>query len=192
MVRKKNTVGMDRKIEMKHPGALVPYASNARTHSDAQVAQIAASIREFGFTNPILTDGGDGVVAGHGRLLAARMLGLESVPTISLAGLTKAQIRAYVLADNKLAENAGWDDEMLAAELGDLQAEGASLDLSGFSELEIKHILQDSEIGAEVAPDETSGLCESWTILITCNSEHHQSELLERFGKEGLKCRALI
>src|SRR5450755_3824179 len=91
---------------------LVPYARNARTHADAQVAQIAASIREFGFTNPVLVDGERGVIAGHGRLLAARKLGMTEVPTIELSHLTVAQKRAYVLADNKLALNAGWDDDM--------------------------------------------------------------------------------
>src|ERR1700712_1540311 len=100
--------------------SLVPYARNARTHSDAQVAQIAASIREFGFTNPILVDGEQGVIAGHGRLLAARKLGMTEGPTIELAHLSPAQKRAYILADNKLALNAGWDDDMVRIELGDL------------------------------------------------------------------------
>src|SRR5476649_1444639 len=95
---------------------LIPYARNARTHSDAQVAQIAASIREFGFTNPVLVDGEHGVIAGHGRLLAARKLGMTEVPTIELSHLTPAQKRAYVLADNRLALNAGWDPDMLKIE----------------------------------------------------------------------------
>ena len=90
---------------------LIPYARNARTHSEEQVAQIAASIREFGFTNPVLTDGENGIIAGHGRVLAARKLGLAEVPMIALAHLTPAQRKAYVLADNKLALNAGWDAE---------------------------------------------------------------------------------
>lgn len=125
---------------------LVPYARNARTHSDAQVAQIAASITEFGFCNPILTQGRQ-VVAGHGRLLAARKLGLEQVPTIDLAHLTKTQARAYVLADNQLAMNAGWDQEMLALELVDLKAEGVDLDLLGFP-----------DVAALVAPQAPAGL----------------------------------
>src|SRR5215213_2115436 len=98
---------------------LIPYANNARTHSDEQVAEIAASIRAFGWTNPILVDGTNGVIAGHGRLLAARKLGLSSVPVIELSGLSDADRRAYVLADNKLALNAGWDDALLAAEVAD-------------------------------------------------------------------------
>jgi DNA modification methylase len=127
--------------------ALVPYARNARTHSDAQVAQIAASIREFGFTNPILVDGDRGVIAGHGRLLAARKLGMAEVPTLELSHLTPAQRRAYVLADNRLALSAGWDDAMLRLELGDLQAEGFDLALTGFDELEIAGFLTEPSEG---------------------------------------------
>ena len=93
--------------------ALIPYARNARTHSPEQISQIAASIREFGFTNPVLTDGRNGIIAGHGRVLAAQKLGMPEVPIIDLAHLTDAQKRAYILADNKLALNAGWDDDQI-------------------------------------------------------------------------------
>ena len=117
---------------------LIPYARNARTHSDAQVAQIAASIREFGWTNPVLTDGARGVIAGHGRLLAARQLGMAEVPTIEVGHLTPAQRRAYALADNRLALSAGWDDDLLRIELGDLQCEGFDLGLTGFDPGEIE------------------------------------------------------
>ncbi len=120
--------------------SLIPYARNARTHSDAQVAQIAASIREFGFTNPVLVDGDRGVIAGHGRLLAARKLGMADVPTIELSHLTPAQRRAYVLADNRLALSAGWDAELLRIELADLQADGFDLALTGFDAAEIAGI----------------------------------------------------
>jgi ParB-like chromosome segregation protein Spo0J len=111
---------------------LVPYARNARTHSDAQVAQIAASIREFGFTNPVLIDGGGNIIAGHGRVLAARKLGMQEVPCIRMEHLTDAQRRAYIIADNKLALNAGWDEELLALELSELHEIGFDLDLTGF------------------------------------------------------------
>jgi DNA modification methylase len=117
--------------------ALIPYARNARTHSDAQVAQIAASIREYGWTNPILVDAESGIIAGHGRLLAARKLGMSEVPVIELAGLSEAQKRALVIADNKLALNAGWDSELLALEFGDLVSLGFDLSLTGFGEDEI-------------------------------------------------------
>ncbi len=127
--------------------ALIPYARNARTHSEAQVAQLAASIREFGFTNPILVDGERGVIAGHGRLLAARKLGLAEVPVIELAHLSPAQRRAYVLADNKLALNAGWDDDLLRLELADLRSEGFDLGLTGFGLDEIGGLLADNTAG---------------------------------------------
>jgi ParB-like chromosome segregation protein Spo0J len=113
--------------------SLIPYARNSRTHSTEQVAQIAASIKEFGFTNPILTDGENGVIAGHGRILAAQKLGLAEVPTIELSHLTKTQRQAYIIADNKLALNAGWDDEMLRLEFAELDGAGFDLDLTGFS-----------------------------------------------------------
>jgi ParB-like chromosome segregation protein Spo0J len=106
-------VNLADKIVMRPIGALIPYASNARTHSDAQIDQIAASIREFGFTNPVLVDGEQGIIAGHGRILAARKLGMDQIPTIELAYLSETQRQAYIIADNKLAGNAGWDQEML-------------------------------------------------------------------------------
>lgn len=117
--------------------ALIPYARNSRTHSDAQVAQIAASIKEFGFTNPVLIDAGGGIIAGHGRVLAARKLGLTDVPCIRLSHLTATQARALVIADNKLAMNAGWDNDMLAIEFAELTDMGFDLDLTGFTADEI-------------------------------------------------------
>lgn len=116
--------------------SLIPYARNSRTHSEEQVAQIAASIREFGFTNPVLVDADGGIIAGHGRVMAARKLGMIKVPVIELAHLTDAQRRAYVIADNKLALNAGWDDEMLRLELQDLEADGFDVTLAGFDDIE--------------------------------------------------------
>ena len=122
------------KIEHWTIDKLVPYARNARTHSPAQIDQIAASIAEFGFTNPILV-GSDGVIiAGHGRLEAARKLGLETVPVIVLDHLTPTQRRALVIADNRIAENAGWDEEMLSLELAELQELDFNLELTGFSD----------------------------------------------------------
>jgi ParB-like chromosome segregation protein Spo0J len=116
---------------------LTPYARNARTHSDAQVAQLAASIREWGWTTPILVSPDGGVIAGHGRLLAARQLGMVNVPVIVAEGWSEAKTRAYVLADNQLALQAGWDSELLALELGELGELGFDLDLTGFGEGEI-------------------------------------------------------
>lgn len=125
------------RLDYRRATDLIPYARNARTHSAEQVAQIAASIREFGWTNPILVDGDNGIIAGHGRLLAARKLGFNDVPVIELAGLSEAQKRAYVIADNKLALNAGWDQDLLALEFGDLKGFGFDLALTGFGEDEI-------------------------------------------------------
>lgn len=123
--------------------ALIPYARNSRTHSDAQVAKIAASIREFGFLNPIIVDGENGIIAGHGRLMAAQKLGLVEVPVVEAAHLTEAQKRAYVIADNRLALDAGWDDAMLRVELKDLQQEGFDLALTGFDLPELGLLMQD-------------------------------------------------
>jgi len=122
---------------------LIPYINNSRTHSDEQVAQVAASIKEFGFTNPILIDEDGGIIAGHGRLLAAKKLKLDNVPTITLEGLTDAQRKAYIIADNKLALNAGWDFEVLAMELGQLKDLDFNIDIIGFDSNEMIDILGD-------------------------------------------------
>ena len=125
------------KIETLKTADLIPYARNSRTHSDQQVAQIAGSIREFGFTNPVLIDSENGIIAGHGRVMAASKLGMDKVPCIRLAHLTETQRRAYIIADNKLALNAGWDDEMLGLELADLREADFDFDVMGFTEEEI-------------------------------------------------------
>ena len=128
---------------------LIPYARNSRTHSDAQVAKIAASIREFGFLNPIIADGENGIIAGHGRVLAAQKMGLSKLPVIEAGHLTEAQKRAYVIADNRLALDAGWDNDLLKIELQDLEADGFDLSLTGF---------EVDEIGAFLADEPTEGL----------------------------------
>lgn len=133
---------------------LIPYARNSRTHSDAQVAQIAASIREFGWTNPVLVDGERGIIAGHGRVMAARKLGLDEVPTIELAHLTDTQRRAYVLADNQLALNAGWDEALLAVELKELADAGFDLPVVGFADDDIARLLGSLEEPAEPWADQ--------------------------------------
>ena len=137
---------------------LIPYARNARTHSTEQVAQVAASMREFGFTSPILIDGDSGVIAGHARLLAARKLGLTEVPVVVLDHLTAAQKRAYVLVDNQLALNAGWDEEMLAAELMALTEDKFDLSLLGFD-------IANDNLGEDF-PDFLSQVC---THLVACS-----------------------
>ena len=124
---------MKLKIQYKPIADLIPYARNSRTHSDSQIAQIAASIKEFGWTNPVLLDGDNGIIAGHGRVMAAHKLGETEVPTIELSHMDDNQKRAYIIADNKLALNAGWDNEMLALEVADLKDAGYNLGLTGFS-----------------------------------------------------------
>jgi DNA modification methylase len=125
---------------------LIPYVKNSRTHSDGQVAQIAASIKEFGWTNPILVDGESGVIAGHGRLLAARKLGQKEVPVIELAHMTESQKRAYVIADNQLAMNAGWDTTLLSLELADLKEQGFEMDVLGFDPKELDKLLEPEQV----------------------------------------------
>ena len=141
---------------MKRPqrkvNELIPYINNSRTHSDAQIGQIAASIREFGWTNPILIDGENGIIAGHGRLKAAMLLGMEEVPVIELSYLSETQKKAYIIADNKLAMNAGWDMELLKLEISELEDKDFNLDLLGFdpSELQLDEpdysVLDDEDI----------------------------------------------
>jgi DNA modification methylase len=151
----KNLHSMAKQIELCVLDKLIPFARNPRTHSDAQVAQIAASIAEFGFNNPILVDTKAGIIAGHGRLLAARKLGLKEVPVIVLNHLSEAQKRAYIIADNQLALNAGWNDELLGIELAALQQEDFDLALLGFEDEELTRLLA-SQDAAEGMTDEDS------------------------------------
>ena len=145
----------NRKLEWRSVSTLIPYARNSRTHSDEQIAQIAASIKEFGWTNPILIDGDNGIIAGHGRLSAARKLGHEEVPVIELKDLTETQRKAYIIADNRLALNAGWDNEMLTIELNELLADNFALDILGFDPKELAALLE---------PDVVEGLTDEDAI----------------------------
>ena len=149
------STAMAQRIELWPIDKLIPYARNARTHSDAQVAQIAASIAEFGFNAPVLVDSNAGVIAGHGRLLAARKLGLTEVPVIVLDHLSETQKRAYIIADNRLAELAGWDEDILAGEFAALEREGFDLGLTGFSDAELEALLaSEKEDGTEATAEE--------------------------------------
>ena len=132
------------KIEYLKTGDLIPYARNSRTHSDEQVQQIAGSIREFGFTNPILIDAENGIIAGHGRIMAAQKLKIDQVPCIRLSHLTETQRKAYVIADNKLALNSGWDEELLGIELAELRSEDFDLGLIGFDDDELADLLAET------------------------------------------------
>jgi len=160
---------------------LLPYARNSRTHSAEQVAQIAASIKEFGFTNPVLVDADNSIIAGHGRVMAARRLSLKAVPCIRLTHLTEAQKRAYVIADNKLALNAGWDDEMLALEIKDLQEEDFDISLLGFEDAELEKIM------AAVA-EEVQGLTDEDAVPETPEEPVTKPGDIYQLGKHRLMC----
>jgi DNA modification methylase len=144
-------------VERRSVDSLIPYARNARTHSPEQVAQLAASIREWGWTMPVLVDETSEIIAGHGRVLAARQLGITEIPVMVATGWTEAQRRAYAIADNKLALNAGWDAALLRVELADLRDMGAALDLTGFGVQEIEALLVDRTSGL-TDPDEAPAL----------------------------------
>ena len=145
---------MTDQLEQIATAELIPYARNARTHSPAQVAGIAGSIREFGFNNPILIDKDNGIIAGHGRVLAAQQLGLETVPCLRLGHLTKTQRKAYILADNRLAELAQWDTEMLALEIADLRLDDVDLELLGFDDDALVDLLGQVATDTDTSPDE--------------------------------------
>lgn len=144
-------------VERRAIGTLVPYAKNSRTHSSDQIDQLAASMREWGWTTPILVDETGGIIAGHGRVLAAQRLGMQEVPVIVAKGWTEAQRRAYVIADNKLALNAGWDDAALALELGELQGMGFNLDLTGFDSDELLGLLEEKTENTGLTDDDEVG-----------------------------------
>lgn len=171
---------------------LIPYINNSRTHSDEQVKQIAASIKEFGFTNPILIDEGKGVIAGHGRLLAASKLALAEVPTILLEGLTEAQRKAYVIADNKLALNAGWDFEMLTTDIARLQEMNFDVSLLGFGQAELETLLGDPidmSILDELNDDEVElfeeNVRKAIQIEFEANDYEEAQELIKHFRDAG-------
>lgn len=178
-------------VEMLLVEALIPYARNARTHSDEQVAQVAASIREFGFTNPVLVSAENDIIAGHGRVMAARKLGLEKVPCIRLSHLTETQRRAYVLADNKLALNSGWDDELLKVELVFLQDDkDFALGLTGFSETELQTLLNEQTNENENDESKSNIAIHSvFEVIAECQHEEEQRMVYNILNEKGIKCR---
>ena len=166
-------------IEYLPTEVLIPYVNNSRTHSDAQVTQVAASIKEFGFTNPILVDESNGIIAGHGRLMAAQKLGLDEVPTITLSGLTDAQRRAYVIADNQLALNSGWDLDTLKVEVERLTEVEFDIDLLGFDEdmlSALENIMPDFEPAGEDEQGQLDELDPKWICCPNCGKEFDMRE----------------
>ena len=177
-------------VERRKVKDLVPYAKNARTHSDEQVDQIARAIEEWGWTVPCLVDEKGGLIAGHGRVLAAKQLGLDEVPVVVARGWSAAQKRAYVLADNKLTENGGWDDDLLKVEIEELQGEGFDLTLIGFSMDEIGELLDETDDGIEAAP--ASKYKEQFGVIVICRDEAHQQEVFESLAGSGYEVRVVV
>ena len=178
---------MSLKVTNRKTSDLVPYARNARKHSEQQVSQIAASIKEFGFNVPVLVDKGNGIIAGHGRVLAAQKLGLEQVPTIALDHLTENQKKAFILADNKITLNSEWDDGMLMLELEELAKNGVDINQIGFSEQEIDEIMETEEAIAEAEESiihEQSIQLEPAKeyILVLAENESQWQEMIAFFG----------
>jgi len=177
------------KVERKSIGSIIPYARNSRTHSDEQVAQIAASINEWGFTNPILIDIDGEIIAGHGRLLAAQKLGLKDVPCITAVGWSDAQKKAYVIADNKLALNAGWDESLLKIEFKELGDLNFDLELTGFSLDELADLFDDQEKKDELPKQEDYN--ETFEVAVECDGEEEQEKIYNQLTGDGYKCRIL-
>jgi len=157
---------------------LIPYANNSRTHDDAQVAQLAASIKEFGFRNPILVDG-MGIIAGHGRLMAARKLGLDKVPTIDCSDMTETQKKAYIIADNKLALNSGWDSELLKLEITDLQNTDFDLSLLGFNQEEFAALTEEFQADFIEEFDEIN---ENVNFIVKCENIAQKEIIKAKLG----------
>ena len=185
----------DLSIEYKNVDDLIPYVNNSRTHSDEQVTQVAASIKEFGFTNPILIDENNGIIAGHGRLTAAKKLKLEQVPTITLEGLTDAQRKAYVIADNKLALNAEWDFDLLKVEIESLQEDDFKLDLLGFDIDELSEILGFDDIAEEdeeePEQDYEDKYKEQYGVIIMCKSAEEQEKIFNKMQQNGYEVKVV-
>lgn len=185
--------GSYKEIELS---ALVPYERNARTHSEQQVAQLARSINEFGFTNPVLVDEHNRVIAGHGRMMAAKKLGMAVVPCMVVSGLTDVQRRALILADNKLAMNAGWDIDLLSSELGSLKLEGFDLDMTGFSIEELGALFEEKQGGnPDVAPpvpnDPVCKPGDVWQLgphRVMCGSSTSMNDMHKLMGSERVDC----
>ena len=164
---------------------LIPYALNSRTHSDAQIAQLAASIREFGFTNPILIDENNNLIAGHGRLLAARKAKMDQVPAVVVTGLDDRKRRALVIADNKLALNSGWDMDSLLVEMQDLGSDFG--ELMGFSEKELLDMFKTDE---DQLPQEQE-LKATFEVAVECSDESEQETVFNLLSERGYTCRIL-
>lgn len=168
-------------IVYKNVDDLIPYARNAKIHDENNINLIAGSIKSFGFNNPVLLDGENGIIAGHGRVLASKKLGIKQIPTIELQGLSDAEKRAYIIADNRLTEKSEWDKEILSLELQDLNELGIDLNSIGFDENDINKMIgtPESDTSEEVAYKE------QLNIVVECSSEEEQEKLYNEFSERG-------
>lgn len=176
------------RVERRKISDLIPYARNSRTHSDEQVSQIAASIREWGWTMPILVDEKGNVIAGHGRILAANKLGIDEAPCMTADGWSEAKRRAYVIADNKLALNAGWEMDALKIEMQDLDALGFDIKLTGF---EIDEMAALFDVEDDDPLPEQKELHATFEVAVECKDETEQETVFNLLTQEGYKCRIL-
>ena len=173
-------------INYKSTENLIPYANNSRTHSEDQINQVASSIKEFGFTNPVLIDEQGGIIAGHGRVMAAKKLGLAEVPTITLEGLTKAQVKAYVIADNQLALNSGWDFDILNLEVESLTEMGFDVSLLGLSDLMPDELDEKENNSLSDVKDE-----DQFLLVIECKNETDQNIIYEELLARNYNIRLM-
>jgi len=178
------------KVEKRKVKDLVPYANNARTHSKEQIDQIVRSIEEWGWTVPVLVDEDGGLIAGHGRILAAKRLKIDEVPVVVARGWSEAQKRAYVLADNKLTENGTWDNDLLQAEIGALKDLNFDISLTGFSLGELEPLLGMTTSGIETPP--VSKYREQYGVIVLCNDEAHQQRVYEELAGSGHEVRVVV
>ena len=172
---------------------LIPYARNSRTHNDTQVTKIASSIKEFGFLNPVLIDKDNGIIAGHGRVMAAQKLGLKEVPVLQIGHLSDTQKRAYIIADNRLALDAGWDEEMLRVEFAELADNGFNLELTGFDVGELGHIMFDDVGDTNETPsaEPESAYKEQYGVIIMCKNAEEQEKVFNKMQQNGYEVKVV-
>ena len=172
-------------VVYKEVDDLIPYARNSKIHDETNVNLIAGSIKSFGFNNPVLLDGENGIIAGHGRVLAAKKLGMKQIPTIELQGLSETEKRAYIIADNRLTEKSEWDKDMLGLELADLKALNIDLDSIGFNESEVEELLGAEAEFPEI-DDRDAPLTKTFTVNYD-NAEDYEEVIskIEQFKEEG-------
>jgi hypothetical protein len=189
MAKKKHTQHYESKLE--RVADLISYKFNPRLHSNDQIMRIANSIKQFGFTNPVLIDTSKNVIAGHCRIEAAKMIGLDKIPCVVLTDLTDNQKRAYIIADNKLALDSEWDLDLLRSEVTALKESGFDVEFTGFSSQEIDNMFSDENANFSAKKDLSDSIVNKLLVEVECISEQEQEKIYNEMIKRGLKCRAL-